>query len=171
MELKAGEWTLRSWTMADVPSLVKYANNRNVSRNLRDIFPYPYTEADALAWISGNQGREPTTAFAIASSKEAIGGIGVHPQADVYRRSAEIGYWLGEPFWGRGIATKAVAALVQYAFATFDIVRLDAGVFESNPASMRVLEKNGFLLEGRLRMHVTKDGRTMDLFVYGLVRR
>jgi RimJ/RimL family protein N-acetyltransferase len=171
VEIPAGEWMLRPWTLSDAAALVKYANNRNVSRWLRDVFPYPYTAADAQAFLSSPARAErPTTTFAIASPLEAMGGIGIQPQADVHRRSAEIGYWLGEPFWGRGIATLAVQAMCAYAFATFEIVRLYAHVFEGNIASCRVLEKAGFTLEGRLRKSVVKDGRVMDSFVYAKVR-
>lgn len=170
MEFDFGDWKLRPWATADVPSLTKYANNRNVSRNLRDAFPYPYTEADAAEFIERHEGRSPVVNFAIASRSEAIGGIGVHQQADVHRRSAEIGYWLGEPFWNRGIMTEAVRAITGYAFATFDLARVYATVFEGNKASCRVLEKAGFTMEGRLRKSVTKDGRTIDSYMYSKVR-
>src|SRR5947209_2302263 len=101
---------------------------------------------------------------------EAVGGIGVELGRDVFYRSAEIGYWLGEPYWGRGIATEALRAITECAFMTFDLCRLQAGVFEWNPASMRVLEKAGFTLEARHRKNVTKDGETIDRVVYALVR-
>lgn len=96
-----------------------------------------------------------------------MGGIGLHPQPDVMRRSLEIGYWLGQPYWGRGIASEAVAAMTRYAFEHFDVARVFALVFEWNPASARVLEKAGYRLEGRLRKAVTKEQRTMDMLVYG----
>jgi [ribosomal protein S5]-alanine N-acetyltransferase len=165
--IRIGEWSLRSWEKADVPALVKYADNRKIWLNVRDAFPYPYTRKDAEAWINTMQ--DPLTNFAIAGPAEAIGGVGFNLQEDVYCRSAEIGYWLGEPYWNRGIATLAVAATVKYAFATFDLVRLYATVFEWNPASARVLEKNGFKLEGRLLKSVTKDGKTIDSLQYALV--
>ena len=107
---------------------------------------------------------------AIVVSDEAIGGIGLTLGTDVFRRSAEIGYWLGEPFWGRGIATEALRAVTEYAFRHFDICRLEAGVFDWNPASARVLEKVGYVREGRARLGVTKDGRTGDRVLHGLVR-
>jgi len=100
----------------------------------------------------------------------AVGSVGIELGTDVFRRSAEIGYWLGEPFWGRGIATEALRAMTEYAFAHFDICRLEAGVFGWNPASARVLEKAGYTLEGRARNAVVKDGRTTDRLLYGLVR-
>lgn len=176
--LKAGETVLdlgegygiRPWRRGDEPSLVRYANNPRVAANLRDAFPHPYTPADARAWI-GRAGREdPQTSFALAAGEEAIGGIGLILGSDVFRRSAELGYWLGEPFWGRGITTRAVAAFTAWAFARFELVRIAAGVFESNPASSRVLEKAGFNLEGRLARAVEKGGRILDLLVYARTR-
>ena len=170
MEIPAGGYSLRPWREGDEPALVKYANNRNIWINLKDIFPHPYTTEDAESWVQLQQDRDPLTEFAIANADEAIGGIGLRLQSDVYRRSAEVGYWLGEPFWGQGIATHAVRAMTEYAFERFDLVRLYALVKEWNPASARVLEKCGFTLEGRLRKGVTKDGKTIDLFLYALVR-
>lgn len=170
MEIPAGSWVLRPWRVGDEPALAKYANNRNVWINLKDVFPHPYTMESAVGWVQLQQDRDPPTDFAITNADEAIGAIGLRLQGDVYRRSAEVGYWLGEPFWGQGIATTAVRALAEYAFATFDLVRLQAGVFEWNLASARVLEKCGFTFEGRLRRSVTKDGRTVDELLYALVR-
>jgi RimJ/RimL family protein N-acetyltransferase len=165
-----GGWQIRSWQAQDRRALVKYANNRNIWINLRDAFPHPYTELDAQAWIQQTTQQVPETQFAIASDQEAIGAIGFLLQEDVYRRSAEIGYWLGEPFWGRGITTRAVCALTEYAFTHFDLVRLYATVFEWNPASARVLEKAGYAYEGRLRKSVTKDGKTIDQLLFATVR-
>ena len=170
MEIPAGGCVLRPWRDGDEPALVKYANNRNIWINLKDIFPYPYTMENAASWVQLQQDRDPPTDLAIASADEAIGAIGLRLQSDVYRRSAEVGYWLGEPFWGKGIATHALRAMTEYAFATFDLVRLEAFVKEWNPASGRVLEKCGFTLEARLRKRVTKDGQTVDQLLYALVR-
>jgi len=162
---------LRSWQPGDAVSLVRHANNRNVSGNLRDLFPFPYTAADANAWIDRTGGESPTRDFAIVIDGAAGGGISVRLGEDVYRRSAEVGYWLGESFWGRGIATEALRAVTDYAFATFgDVIRLEAGVFSWNPASARVLEKAGYTLEGRLRQAIVKDGRVCDRLLYGLLR-
>jgi [ribosomal protein S5]-alanine N-acetyltransferase len=170
VELKLSRCLLRPWRTGDEASLVRYANNRNVSRNLRDRFPYPYTAADADEWIRLAEAQTRTTSFAIVVEGEAVGGIGIELGADVYRRSAEIGYWLGEPFWGRGIASEALCAMTEYAFERFDICRLEAGVFAWNPASARVLEKAGYTLEGRSRLAVVKDGQLVDRLLYGLVR-
>jgi ribosomal-protein-alanine N-acetyltransferase len=170
MELKLEHGTLRRWRVGDEASLIRHANNRNISRNLRDRFPYPYTAADADAWIGRASVETPARNFAIVVDGAAVGGIGLELGEDVFRRSAEIGYWLGEPFWGRGIVTEAVRAVTAYAFATFDLCRLQAHVFEWNPASARVLEKAGYALEGRARLAVTKDGRTIDRLGYALIR-
>ena len=170
MQLDIGEWQVRSWRPEDEGAIVKYANNRKVWINLRDRFPHPYTAKDARDWIQSATQQNPETHFAIASAQEAIGGIGFRLQEDVHRRSAEIGYWLGEPFWGKGIATRALCALTEYAFTHFDLVRIYATVFEWNPASARVLEKAGYQYEGRLRKSVTKDGKTIDQLLYALLR-
>ena len=161
--------TLRPWRVGDESSLVQHANNRRVWRNLACL-PHPYTAADADAWISRAAAQSPPTDFAIAVQDEAVGGIGIEIGRDVFFRSAEIGYWLGEAYWGRGIATEALRAMTEYAFTTFDLCRLQAGVFEWNPASMRVLEKAGYELEARHRKTVSKDGETIDRLVYALVR-
>jgi [ribosomal protein S5]-alanine N-acetyltransferase len=170
MQLELTRCTLRPWRVGDEASLVRHANNRSVSRNLRDRFPYPYTAADAQAWIAGATAELPPCNFAIVVEGAAVGGIGLERGEDVFRRSAEVGYWLGEPYWGRGIATEAVRAITEYAFTTFDLCRLHAHVFEWNPASMRVLEKAGYTLESRARRAVTKDGQTIDRLVFALVR-
>lgn len=169
------EWNLknsaiRPWRPGDQESLARHANNYKIWRNVRDRFPYPYTIDDARAWIDYAGTERPRTNFAIVVDGVAAGGIGLILQSDIYRRSAEIGYWLGEEFWGRGIVTEAVSALTSWAFTNFDLCRIYAGVLEWNPASMRVLEKAGYQFEARLRKAVTKEGRTMDDFIYAVVR-
>jgi ribosomal-protein-alanine N-acetyltransferase len=170
VELTLTRCTLRPWRRGDEASLVRHADNRNVSRNLKDRFPSPYTAADAREWIAHASAQAPPTSLAIVVDGAAVGGVGIELGTDVFRRSAEIGYWLGEPFWGRGIATEALRAMTAYAFERFDICRLEAGVFDWNPASARVLEKNGYVLEGRARLGVIKDGRMGDRLLYALVR-
>jgi RimJ/RimL family protein N-acetyltransferase len=170
VEIKLPTCTLRSWQGRDRDAIVRHANNRNVSINLRDRFPYPYTMKDARIWLDMVVGLKPETSFAIAVGDEVVGGIGFTLQPDVGHRSAEIGYWLGEDFWGRGIGTDAVKAATEYAFASFDICRIFAHVFEWNGASVRVLEKAGYTFEGRLRKSVTKDGKTIDQLMYAVVR-
>jgi RimJ/RimL family protein N-acetyltransferase len=170
MELVLEKSVIRSWRMSDATSLVRHADDRDVWRNLRDQFPHPYTPADAESWLRAVREMVPETSFAIAVGGEAAGGIGLKMGTDVYRRQMEIGYWLGQSQWGRGIVSEAVVAMSDYAFAHFPLCRLFACVFEWNPASMRVLEKAGYVLEGRHRKSVTKDGQTIDELVYALVR-
>ena len=170
MEIELSAARLRSWRLDDAASLVRHANNRRVSMNLRDAFPYPYNDADAAEWLERAVTRDPVTNFAIEVAGEAAGSVGLRLDTDIFSRTAEIGYWLGEAHWGKGIVTEAVRAISRYAFERFDLARIEAGVFERNPASMRVLEKNGFTLEGRLRQRVTKDGVTMDECLYALTR-
>src|SRR5215510_773343 len=150
MRLVLDHCEIRNWERRDVAALTRHANNRAVWRNLRDRFPHPYTTAHGEAWIRAAAIERPTTSFAIAVGGEAVGGIGLLPPDDVHRRGAEIGYWLGETYWGRGIATEALRAFVPWCFQHFPICRLYAYVFEWNPASRRVLEKAGFTLEGHL---------------------
>ena len=170
MEMKLSKSLLRAWQPGDEPSLVRHANSRTIWRNLRDAFPHPYTLADAKRWIEVANPTASITNFAIVADGAAVGAIGLVLREDVFRRSAEIGYWLGEEFWGRGIVTEAVCAVTDYAFETFDLCRVYAGVFEWNPASMRVLEKAGYEFECRMKKSVTKDGETIDEFIYAVVR-
>ena len=170
MRIDIGEWHLRRYRASDLAALVKYADNPNVVRNLRDRFPHPYTVEAGRFWITSVCDQEPLATFAIASETELIGGIGLELQQDVYRRSAEIGYWLGEPLWGKGIISAAVQAVVRYGFADLDLVRIYAGVFATNPTSARVLEKNGFAFEGRLRQAVWKNGELIDELRYAILR-
>lgn len=161
---------IRSYRAGDAAAQVAYADNRNVSHQLRDRFPYPYTPQAAEDWLRHVAAQKPETSFAIATAEELIGGIGVELGDDVYHRTAEIGFWLGEPFWGRGIVTAAVIAFTPWAFQRFDLLRIWAGVFETNPASARLLEKAGYMFEGRLRAAVVKNGRTLDQLLYARVR-
>ncbi len=163
-------WEVRSWLPADAEALARAADNPAVARNLRDSFPHPYRVEHAREWIVAARVAQPATQFAIAIDGVVAGGIGLLPGRDIYRRSAELGYWRAEPYWGRGVATAAVRAVTAWAFPTLGLARIFAGVLEWNPASCRVLEKAGFTLEARMRRHVTKEGRTMDEFLYALVR-
>jgi [ribosomal protein S5]-alanine N-acetyltransferase len=168
MELKLTRSTIRDWHKGDEASLVRHANNHKIWQNVRDAFPSPYTTADAEDWIDKAGSDDPITSFAIEVDGAAVGGIGVVLQGDIFRRSAEIGYWLGEEYWGRGIVTEAVKVFTEWAFANFDLCRIYAGVFEWNPASARVLEKAGFEFEGRMKKAVTKEGRTGDELIYAI---
>jgi len=169
-EIKRKQFTLREWRPGDAESLAQHANNVKVSRNLHDAFPHPYTRADADSWIKQTSTATSGMIFAIVVDGQAVGGIGIHPGKDVERRTAAIGYWLGEPYWGRGITTEALQAMTEHVFAVFDFARLEAYVFEWNLASARVLEKAGYTREARLKKKVTKEGRTLDCFLYARVR-
>jgi ribosomal-protein-alanine N-acetyltransferase len=160
---------LRRWELSDVGSVAKHANNRNVWLNLRDRFPHPYTPADAEQWVSLTSREDPLVHLAIAVDGHAVGGISIELQPDVFKRSAEIGYWLSEDFWGRGIMTEAVQAFTLYAIEHFGLCRVFAGVFDSNPASARVLEKVGYQFEGRMRRSVVKAGVVRDQLLYAYV--
>ena len=169
--ITSDEITLRRWLTSDVDALVRYANNRNVWLNLRDRFPHPYSESDARAWLAlCSRQNDPISHFAIEFSGTAIGGIGFEAKRDVHRFTAEIGYWLGEPFWGRGIATAAVERVTAYGFATLGLERIEAHVFGTNLASSRVLEKAGYSFEGRLSRSIFKDGRLLDSYLYARIR-
>lgn len=162
--------TIRQWTPADLNSLVLHANNIRIWNNLRNYFPHPYTTETGQAWLEKNAGATPVVNFAIDLDGEAVGGIGLILNSDVYILSAEIGYWIGEDYWGKGIATEALRQMVEYTFYYFDIVRLYAEVFETNKASMRVLEKNGFYLEGVRRKAVFKNNVLMDDYIWVKLR-
>ncbi len=171
MELVGTTFLLRPWRADDRESLVQHANNRNVWRNLGDVFPHPYTLADADEWIEAReQDVPPHTMFAIVVDGAAVGGIGFNQLKGALRMTAGIGYWLGEDYWGRGIATEALKLVTEYAFSTFKLRRLEAVVYPWNPASARVLEKAGYEREGRLRKSHIKNGRPVDVFLYAIIR-
>jgi [ribosomal protein S5]-alanine N-acetyltransferase len=163
--------TLRRWRTGDRERLAELANNRKIWVNLRDRFPFPYTEADAEAWIAHCAAEQGSlTQFAIEGEGELVGAIGFEALRDERRQGADIGYWIGEPYWGRGIATTALIDASRRAFAEFPFERLQASVYDWNPASMRVAEKAGYQLEGRMRRSVIKDGRVGDCLIYALLR-
>ena len=162
--------TIRTWTLEDLPNLVLYANNINVWNNMRNYFPYPYTEEIGKAWLEETVKAVPIVNLAIDLDGQAIGGIGLILNSDVYVMSAEISYWIGEPFWGMGITTEAIRQMVEYTFYYYDVVRLYSEVFETNKSSMRVLEKNGFYLEGVRRKAVLKNSILMDDYIWVKLR-
>ena len=169
MHLTLKTCDVRSWRTSDAESLVEYADNRKIWRNLRDAFPHPYTRHEARAFIRTVRERTPETTFAIAVKDEAVGSIGFVLRPDVERVSAEIGYWLAEPFWGRGIATEALIAVTRYAIETHHLTRIYALPFAWNAPSCRVLEKAGYLLEARLRRSAIKDGQITDQMQYAFI--
>jgi RimJ/RimL family protein N-acetyltransferase len=161
--------TVRSWRSEDAAGIVRYANNYKIWLNLRDAFPHPYTAQHARDFIRSVRNRSPETTFAIAVDDEAVGSIGFVLHPDVERVSAEIGYWLAEPFWGRGIVTDALAAVTKYALDTHQLTRIYAVPFASNAASCRVLEKAGYVLEARLRRSAVKNGQITDQMQYAFI--
>lgn len=170
-ELRGKLCRLRSFRRGDEDDLVRHADDHDVWRNLKDRFPHPYTREDAEEWVSRRlDDGEPTRTFAIEVDGEVVGGIGLETRGDIYRLTAELGYWLGQAHWGRGIVTEAVGLITGYAFDVLDLIRVQAGVYEWNPASARVLEKNGYVREGRLRKAVIKEGRVGDLLLYARIR-
>lgn len=165
------EFKLRSWEKQDLSSLVRYADNLNIARNMTDMFPHPYSEADGIAFIEFATTAGSAHIFAIEADGEAAGGIGIHPQHDIHRKNAELGYWLGEPFWGMGIISRAIHQAVDFAFRNYDeIDRIFARPFGSNTASQKVLEKNGFTLEARFAKTLIKNGELQDELVYAIRR-
>ena len=170
LDLGVAGAVVRPWRRGDEAALVRHANNRKVWINLRDRFPHPYTPADAEQWIAFATAQDPQTNFAIAVGDEPVGGVGLDLKTDVERRSAEVGIWLGEAWWGKGIGTAAAKAMTEWAFASFDVCRLYCSVFAWNGASMRILEKAGWACEAQLRKAATKDGKTIDVYLYAIVR-
>ena len=170
MNLQLDSCLLRSWHEEDAASLQRYANNRNIWLNLRDIFPHPYRLEDAQSFLKFASQQNPEVMFAIATSGEAIGGVGLRFREDVHRKTAEVGYWLAEPFWGRGIMSEVVTRFTRYAFDSFDLVRICAEPLAHNRASARVLEKAGFVCEGCMKANVLKDGIILDSLLYARIR-
>ena len=161
---------VRSFRDADATAIALHANNRKVWLQLRDRFPHPYTIDDAREFIRFARGDDPETAFAITVNDLPVGSIGVVLRDDVERCSAEIGYWLGELHWGRGIATHALAGFTRFAFTAYALERLYALPLASNRASCRVLEKAGYRLEGRMRRSAIKDGIVQDQLLYAILQ-
>ncbi len=171
LPLDAGPVVLRRWRDSDWEALAEEGNSRAVWRNMVHQFPHPYTEADAVKWIERCCAQEPPQDLVVAQSDRFIGVGGVEPHGDgVSRYTASIGYWLGEKHWGHGIGTAVCAALLRYAWATFDVERIQAEVFAWHPASARVLEKNGFRLEGTRRRAIFKDGELIDESMFTVFR-
>jgi [ribosomal protein S5]-alanine N-acetyltransferase len=158
--------SLRPWEVEDKEVLAGLFNNINIWNNLRDYIPHPYSTGDAERFISAQAETSPTLNFAILNEKEPVGGIGITLLEDVYKMNVELGYWVAEPFWGKGIATIAVGLMTDYVFETFAINRIVAEVFDYNRSSMRVLEKNGYHLESVRRKGILKNDLLYDDFVW-----
>jgi ribosomal-protein-alanine N-acetyltransferase len=171
MEILFEEIVLRPWSVKDAIRLASIADNKKIADNLRDGFPFPYSVSDARAWLDIILPENiPPRFFAITVNKELAGSIGIVTKSDIYRKNFEIGYFLAEEFWGKGIATKAIKAATSYAFKDFDIVRVYAEPFSDNIGSRRALEKAGFTLEATLRKNVIKNGIIKDSCIYSVLR-
>ncbi len=171
IKLGFGQYCLREWQPSDAEAVAHYADNRAIWMNLRDGFPHPYSKVDADHFIQKAREMELPAFFAIATSTEAIGSIGISIRSDIHRHSAELGYWLGEPFWNSGIMTGAVRRICDFAFGDYKLARIHAEPFASNAASIRVLEKAGFEYEGRLRNSAFKNGQLLDQVIYARIRK
>ena len=170
IELQSRECIVRSYRPADAGSLAKHGNNRRIWENLRDRFPHPYTEAHAAEYIAHFSTSNEELSFAIEVDGEAVGGISLRPGTDIERVGAELGYWLGESLWGRGITTSAIRLVTDYALNKKRLERVFAVPFTTNIASCRALEKAGYEREGTMRRSAIKDGRIMDQYLYARVR-
>lgn len=169
MHQKIGRYIIRDWQLEDAPSIANHANNKKIWRNLRDAFPHPFHLEDARLFISRILESNPKTIFAIATQNEAIGSIGLMIGKDVHRFTAELGYWLAEPFWGNGIMTQAVKKIISHGAQVLKLQRIFAEPYTTNPASAKVLEKAGFTCEGIMRSSAFKDGKTLDQFLYSYI--
>jgi ribosomal-protein-alanine N-acetyltransferase len=170
VEIRTARLVLRPFRAGDEDDLVEQADDRAVWLHLRDRFPHPYTHEDAEQWIAHAATRVPASELAVTLGGRLIGGVGCAPGGDVHRFTAEIGYWLGSAWWGRGYGTEVLAAFADYAFATFPLERLEAWVFAPNLSSRRVLEKCGFRHEGTARRAVFKDSLFLDAHLFGRLR-
>lgn len=170
MLLDLGDLRVRSWRKDDLKALVRHANNPNIARNLRDQFPYPYTRQDGIDYLDYVRSLDSETSFALEFDGEAVGGIGFLLGSDIARRSAEMGYWVSEIYWNRGLATRAALAASNWAFERYKLTRIFAQVFAENTASMRVLEKAGFEAEGVMRRSAVKNGVVLDQVLYAKVK-
>ena len=168
MRIELNSCLLRPWRTGDEASLIAHANSRDVWLNLRDQFPHPYTAHDADTWVKFASSQEPPTSLAIEVHSEAVGGVSLKLNDDVERVSAEIGYWLGQGFWNRGIMTAAVRAVTEYGFEQFSLTRVYALPYVTNVASHRVLEKAGYAREGLLRRSAIKDGVVLDQVLFAI---
>jgi ribosomal-protein-alanine N-acetyltransferase len=157
---------LRPWQKQDAQELAAVANNKNIWNNLRDALPSPYTVMDALQWIAQVNDKSPVVNFAIVYNGQVAGSIGCVPKTDVARKTVEIGYFVGEHYWGKGIATEAVRLLVDFIETRMDVIRIYANVFAQNTASMKVLQKNSFHLEAIHRKAVIKNNEVMDEYIW-----
>ena len=163
---------IRKWKLSDAMDLSVTLSNKKIQNNLRDGLPYPYTEKDAMDYISAmlSADENETFAFAITVDSKVIGSIGVFRQGNIHRQTGELGYYIAEEYWGKGIMTEAVNQICEYVFGQSDIIRIYAEPFAYNIASCRVLEKAGFQYEGTLRSNAVKNGKVLDMKMYALLK-
>ncbi len=161
---------LRPWQISDIESLAKYANNVNLTTFFTNRFPIPYSENDAENFIEIALNDNPMLKYAIEINGEAVGGIDFHPQADILCKNIEIGYWIGEPFWGKGIMTEVVKQIILIGFERFDVTRIYAKCFGQNIGSQKVLENAGFKLEARFENIIYKYDTFQDELIYAIRR-
>ena len=163
---------IRKWKLSDAADLAAAISNKKIQNNLRDGLPYPYTEQDGVDYISNmlSANEDETFAFAITADDKVIGSIGVFRQENIHRQTAELGYYISEEYWGKGIMTEAVKQICEYVFSHSDIIRIYAEPFAYNTASCRVLEKAGFQYEGTLRDNAVKNGKVIDMKMYSLLK-
>jgi RimJ/RimL family protein N-acetyltransferase len=162
---------LRPFTTEDLDAMIYHANNPKVAANLTDAFPSPYTKESGLLFLERVMKQDPAEVLAIEVDGEVVGNIGIHPQQDVNRLNAELGYFIGEDHWGKGIATEAIKLMVKYAFDHFDLQRIFARPFGTNIASQKVLQKTGFVLEARIPEILIKNGQLEDELFFGIRRK
>lgn len=171
MEIKTSRFTLRKWRDTDAEALVRVANNKKVYDNLRDLFPYPYNLNDAKTFINiAMQDYNDKVFFAIDIDGIAVGSVAITTQKDIYRKNAEIGYFIGEDYWGKGYMTGIIKELVKIAFEKYDIVRIFAEPFADNIASKKALEKSGFTHEATFRKNIIKNGIIKDSCIYSILK-
>jgi len=163
---------IRKWKLSDAKDLAIALSNRKIQDNLRDGLPYPYTEKDGEDYISAmiSADENETFAFAVTVNGKVVGSIGVFRQGNIHRQTAELGYYIAEGYWGKGIMTEAVKQICEYVFSNSDIIRIYAEPFAYNIASCRVLEKAGFHYEGTLRSNAVKNGKVIDMKIYSLLK-
>ena len=163
---------IRKWKLTDAKDIAVALSNKKIQDNLRDGLPYPYSEQDGIDFISSmlSANEDETFAFAITLDDKAIGSIGAFRQQNIHRQTAEMGYYIAEEYWGKGIMTDAVKQICEYVFRNSDILRIYAEPFAYNTGSCRVLEKAGFQYEGTLRNNAVKNGKVLDMKLYSLLR-
>lgn len=165
------EISFKPWHKDDLDELVRIANNKNIAQYMADVFPHPYTLEKGKAFIELAVSSKPQTIFAIMVNNKLVGSIGLHPQADILRKNYEIGYWLAEENWGKGIMLEAIKYIVNYGFTNLNTVRIFARIFGNNLPSQKLIEKAGFQLEGKFEKTIFKNGEFLDELIYAIRKK